>query len=263
MKILIADDSALSRELLLATLRKQGHYVIPAANGQDAWDIFRRHDGIQALITDWIMPGLDGLELCRQVRSLPQSHYIYIILLTNLKGKQHYLQGLDAGADDFMSKPLDPTLLQARLQVVQRIFGLRYEVEQLRTLLPICSYCKNIRTEGSWTSVENFINGQIGADFTHSICPRCYENVVQPELQQLKKKAAPPKKTAIISAEKTPKHPHPTPPTDAPVHMILPWDHGRRDRIVQGCPRQIHYPKGGSSTFSKVLFLFNLPTTYL
>ena len=196
MKILIADDDPLSRELLSSTLKNQGHYVIAAENGQDAWEIFLQRNSIQALITDWLMPHIDGLELCRLVRSLRRPHYTYIILLTNLRGKQKYLQGLDAGADDFMSKPLEPDLLQARLQVAERILELRYEMGQLQSLLPICSYCKKIRdAEDARTSVENFIAEQTGANFTHSICPRCYNNVVQPELQQLKKSGhSPPKK---------------------------------------------------------------------
>ena len=115
--------------------------------------------------------------------------YTYSILLTSLRGKQNYLQGLDAEADDFMSKPLDPDLMEAQLRVAERSLGLRYEVEQLQNLLPICSYCKKIRdAEDAWTSVENYIAGQTGADFTHSICPGCYNTVVQPELEQLKKR---------------------------------------------------------------------------
>ena len=196
MKILIAEDDALSRELLSSTLKKLGHHIIVTGDGQEAWEVFQQRENIQILISDWIMPHIDGLKLCRLVRTLRRPHYTYSILLTYLRGKQNYLQGLDAGADDFMSKPLEPDLLQARLQVAERILELRYEVGQLQSLLPICSYCKKIRdAEDAWTSVENFIAEQTGTNFTHSICPQCYNNVVQPELQQLKKSGhSPPKK---------------------------------------------------------------------
>ena len=175
MRILIAEDDTLSQELLSSTLKKMGHHVIMTGDGQEAWEAFQQRENIQVLISDWIMPHKDGLELCRLVRGLRRPYYTYSILLTSLRGRQNYLQGLNAGADDFMSKPLDPDLMEARLRVAERILGLRYEVEQLQSLLPICSYCKKIRdAEDAWTSVENYIAGQTGANFTHSICPGCY-----------------------------------------------------------------------------------------
>jgi sigma-B regulation protein RsbU (phosphoserine phosphatase) len=188
MRILIAEDDALTQELLASILKKLGHLTTVAGNGREAWEIFQQREEIQVLISDWLMPQMDGLELCRLVRALRRPHYTYIILLTALKGKQNHLQGLDAGADDFMSKPLEPDYLEARLCVAERILELRYEVAQLQSLLPICSYCKKIRDEeDAWMPVESYIAGQTGADLTHGICPDCYNTVVKTELAQLKK----------------------------------------------------------------------------
>ena len=186
MKILIAEDEALSRELLASTLQKMGHEVIASGDGREAWEVFEQQEDIQVVVSDWLMPGLDGLELCRLVRTQKRPHYTYIILLTVLSGKKNYLQGMEAGADDFITKPFDPDQLEARLCVAERILELRYEVAQLESLLPICSYCKKIRDEGeAWWPVEEYIARQTGTDFSHGICPHCYESVVKPELEQM------------------------------------------------------------------------------
>lgn len=123
MKILIADDDSTSRLLLGATLRKLGHTVTAVENGRDALEAWRREQHT-LLVTDWMMPELDGLELCRQIRTEPALDYTYILLLTSQEGKGSYLDGMRAGADDFISKPFDEETLAARLHVAERILAL-------------------------------------------------------------------------------------------------------------------------------------------
>ncbi|SCX95418.1 response regulator receiver modulated diguanylate cyclase [Nitrosospira sp. Nl5] len=123
MKILIAEDDTTSRLLFGATLRKLGYAVTAVENGQKAWDAWKQ-DGHSLLISDWMMPDIDGLELCRMIRAEPSLQYTYIILLTALDSKGSYLEGMDAGADDFITKPFDEEQLAARLRVAERILAL-------------------------------------------------------------------------------------------------------------------------------------------
>ena len=122
MKILIAEDDTTSRLLFSATLRKLGHTVTAVEDGRKAWEAWRQND-YSLLISDWMMPHIDGLQLCRMVRAEPTLQYTYIILLTAMDSKGSYLEGMDAGADDFITKPLDEEHLAARLRVAERILG--------------------------------------------------------------------------------------------------------------------------------------------
>jgi two-component system cell cycle response regulator len=120
MKVLIAEDDRDSRELLSWLLEKLGYIVVATENGQKAWDAFC-HERFRLVISDLLMPEMDGLELCRRIRASRPDKYTYIILLTALIGKKDYLEGMDAGADDFVTKPFDPDELKARLRVAERI----------------------------------------------------------------------------------------------------------------------------------------------
>ncbi|MGH8762789.1 MAG: GGDEF domain-containing response regulator [Nitrosospira sp.] len=123
MKILIAEDDTTSRLLFSATLRKLGYAATAVENGQKAWDAWKQ-DKYSLLISDWMMPDIDGLELCKMIRAESSLQYTYIILLTALDGKGSYLEGMDAGADDFITKPFDEEQLAARLRVAERILAL-------------------------------------------------------------------------------------------------------------------------------------------
>ncbi|UXI70463.1 ATP-binding protein [Tahibacter amnicola] len=123
MKILIADDDVTSRLLLQATLKKMGHEVVCVENGSRAWEAWQR-DNFPVVISDWIMPELDGPDFCRLVRSHPRAEYTFIILLTALDGKGRFLDGMNAGADDFITKPFDEEQLAARLRSAERILSL-------------------------------------------------------------------------------------------------------------------------------------------
>ena len=194
MKILIVEDNNASLNLLNATLTKLGHDVIATEDGREAWGVFQL-EHISIIISDWMMPDIDGLELCRMIRAENRTRYTYIILLTALEGKGSYLVGMDAGADDFITKPFDIEQLAARLRVAERILQLQSEVKQLEGLLPICMYCKKIHDDQypednreGWVPVEQYVASRTDASFSHGICPVCYETHVKPELDALKDK---------------------------------------------------------------------------
>ncbi len=123
MKILIAEDDTTSRLLLGASLRQLGHEVTATVNGEEAWDALQR-EYFPILISDWMMPDLDGIELCRRIRTSHPERYTYIILLTMMGGKTSYLEGMEAGADDFITKPFDQQQLAARLRAAARVIDL-------------------------------------------------------------------------------------------------------------------------------------------
>ena len=127
MKILIAEDDRDSRELLCWILEKLGFQVVATENGKEAWEVFRR-GRFRLVISDVLMPEIDGLELCRRIRKHKQSKYTYLIMITALIGKKDYLEGMDAGADDFVTKPFDPDELKARLRVAERIISFQEQV---------------------------------------------------------------------------------------------------------------------------------------
>ncbi len=129
MKVLIAEDEALSRRLLESALKALGHDCISGRDGAHAWELFREH-GADVIISDWMMPGLSGDELCRRVREEQRGTYTYFILLTALDDKTHVLTGMEAGADDYLTKPLDRSELQMRLIAATRITALHQRLEE-------------------------------------------------------------------------------------------------------------------------------------
>ena len=114
MRILIADDDPTSRLLLRAIVTKLGHECIVAEDGSSAWDLLTS-GAIDVLLTDWMMPGVDGPELCRRVREGTGDSYVYIVLTTGLDHPEHVLEGMSAGADDYLIKPVDSFAVQTRL----------------------------------------------------------------------------------------------------------------------------------------------------
>jgi phosphoserine phosphatase RsbU/P len=178
MNILIVDDDAVCRMALGAALRKLGHEVTAAKDGADALAAFESHRN-RVIISDLLMPGMDGLELCRRIRGADAPHYTYFILLTIMEGKANYLEGMKAGADDFLTKPFDTEMLAARLAVAERVLNLQSEIRQLAGLLPICSVCKKVRDDQNyWHQVESYITQHTDAQFTHSYCPDCFKKIL-------------------------------------------------------------------------------------
>jgi len=186
VKILVAEDDGVARLILTKRLQKMGHDVIVTEEGGEAWDAF--HTGRpQIVITDLEMPKIDGLQLCQKIRAEQQEKYVYIIILTAREGKKAYIEGLDAGADDFMHKPVDMDELAARLRVATRILSMQTEMHQLEGLLPICSYCKKIRDENdSWMPIEGYISTRTEATFSHGACPSCVEKYIKPQMEEFR-----------------------------------------------------------------------------
>jgi diguanylate cyclase (GGDEF)-like protein len=125
MKILIAEDDAVSRRVLEGFLTKWGYEVVATQDGAEAWQALSREDAPQLAILDWMMPQMDGLEVCRRVRDRGAEPYVYLLLLTAKGQKQDVVEGINAGADDYVSKPFDAGELRARLRAGRRILALQ------------------------------------------------------------------------------------------------------------------------------------------
>jgi diguanylate cyclase (GGDEF)-like protein len=124
VRILIAEDEDVSRLKLESLVASWGYQVVSVADGTEAWQVLQRDDAPHLAILDWIMPGLDGPEICRRVRQSQYGHYIYLIILTAKTKRQDILLGMDAGADDYVNKPFDAQELKVRLRAGQRIVEL-------------------------------------------------------------------------------------------------------------------------------------------
>lgn len=129
-RILIAEDDPVSSRLLATTLTKWGHDVVITDNGLDAWAALQKDDAPRLAIIDWMMPGIEGPEVCRRVRREIKTAATYIILLTALRQKEQMVAGLEAGADDYLSKPFDRHELRVRLQAGARIVELQCSLAQ-------------------------------------------------------------------------------------------------------------------------------------
>ena len=193
MRALVADDEPVTAVTLARTLERWGLEVTVAHNGEEAWEILQRDPGIALAVLDWMMPGVDGPELCRRIRQDEARSHLYALLLTARDSRADLVAGLDAGADDYLIKPFDPEELRARVQVGVRVLKLQErladrvtdlqaalgKVKQLHGLLPICSYCKSVRIDGNyWEQVEEYVSHHSDVQFSHGICPACYEQAI-------------------------------------------------------------------------------------
>jgi two-component system chemotaxis response regulator CheY len=134
VKVLVADDDPGSLLVARAAVERSGHDCLAAADGDQAWALFLEHQP-DVVVTDWMMPGLDGLALCRAIRARETDLYTYIVLLTSQGSRDDVLAGLEAGADDYVTKPLDPFVLRARLMVALRITTLHADLAHYRKVL--------------------------------------------------------------------------------------------------------------------------------
>jgi phosphoserine phosphatase RsbU/P len=188
MKILIADDEPVSRRMLEASMAKWGYAITVCEDGEQVWQALQHPEPPAVAVIDWLMPAIDGLEICRRVRSTPALRSMYVILLTSRGNKQDIVGGLEAGADDYITKPFDPDELRARVHVGDRVARLQASladrvrdleaalarVQQLQGLLPICCYCKKIRDDGNyWHQVESYVSQHADVRFSHGVCPDC------------------------------------------------------------------------------------------
>ena len=205
MRILIAEDDRISRRLLEATLKKWDYDVTVACDGLEALAAIQGSDPPELAILDWMMPGMDGVEVTRAARQIVTTTPTYIILLTAKTEKADIVAALEAGADEYLTKPFDREELGARVWAGLRIVSLQKNlidrvheledalanVKQLQGMLPICSYCKKIRDDQNyWQKVENYISHHSDARFSHSICPDCYETRVKPQMDNFRQQTS-------------------------------------------------------------------------
>ncbi|MGC9454237.1 MAG: GGDEF domain-containing response regulator [Phycisphaerae bacterium] len=135
MRVLIAEDDPVSRRVLEAALKKWGYDVLVACDGDEAWQVFEAGDGPRLAVLDWMMPGKDGVEVSRLIRERGDEDYVYIIMLTAKGQKQDLIEGMAAGADDYVTKPFDAGELRVRIRAAQRILDLQDEIIAARESL--------------------------------------------------------------------------------------------------------------------------------
>jgi CheY-like chemotaxis protein len=178
-RILLAEDDPVSARILQVALSKFGYDPMIARNGTEAWEQFDR-EPVRLIVSDWMMPGLDGLAFCEKVRARPQTPYTYFILLTaNHTSAGNYELAAAAGVDDFLTKPLDREAIRMRLRVAERILCYTAEIRKLEEMIPICAYCHKVRDRDDyWDKVETYIQKKTGNTFSHVACPECYEKEV-------------------------------------------------------------------------------------
>jgi DNA-binding response OmpR family regulator len=189
MRILIAEDDAVTARILDQLSRSWGYDTQLVKDGPASLDAMQAADGPQLALLDWMMPGLDGPDVCRKLRENGRTSYL--ILLTAKTHQADIVAGLDAGADDYLVKPFDPAELHARIKAGIRILDLQMRlaahvreleealgnVRRLSGLLPICSYCKAIRDDSDyWHRVEEYMTEHSEVKFSHGICPKCLDH---------------------------------------------------------------------------------------
>lgn len=180
MKILIAEDDTIAAKVLRLTLQALHHEVVVARDGKEAWEIFDR-EPTRIVVSDWMMPGVDGLELCSRIRNRAQTPYTYFIMLTAAQTcDDDYTLAMDSGVDDFLTKPLNREMLRTRLRVAERILRYTTEIKLLKELIPICTYCHKVRDDGDyWERVDTYIKARTGTRFSHGVCPECFDQQVK------------------------------------------------------------------------------------
>ena len=199
VRIVVADDDPVSLRLIEAALHQWGYPSRSAREGAEAWRILNE-PGAKLAILDWMMPKMDGVEICRRARAALWHSDAYLILLTARKAGEDVVRGLEAGADDYLIKPFNREELRARVENGLRVIRLQARlaervreleealarVQQLQGLLPICMYCKRIRDDQNyWQQVETYIADHTHAEFSHGVCPECYAKYVEPQLKKI------------------------------------------------------------------------------
>lgn len=187
MRVLIVEDDRATSRLLAGLIASWGHETVVAENGQQALQSFA-DSSPQLVLLDWMLPDVDGLEVCRTIRTLGGAVAAHIIMLTSRADRGDLVAGLDAGADEYLVKPVDPIELRARLSAGERMIDLQRRladrvgeletalasVHRLSGLLPICAYCHSIRDDTNyWHRVEEYLSEHSDVTFSHGICPTC------------------------------------------------------------------------------------------
>ena len=169
MRVLVADDDPLSRTLVTSLLARAGFQVVVEDTGDDAFAALTAVDAPQLAVLDWVMPGRSGVDICRALRAARRERYTYIVMLTARDSRDERLECIDAGADDFLAKPIDQAELLARLRSGERVIGLENsladriaelndalkQVKQLEGIITICMHCKRIAAGADgWQRLE-------------------------------------------------------------------------------------------------------------
>ena len=204
MKILVVEDSKSTQIMLQQTLSEWGHEVVCLDDGNEALQLLEDDPEISVVMVDWLMPAMDGIELVRRLREREWGRYLYLLMLTVLDERKHIAEAMEAGVDDYATKPINKEELHARLKAAARILDLEQRlahrvaeleehlntIRQLKALLPICSYCGKIRDEhDEWQPLDWYVHCETGTNFSHTICPVCYEKHVKPQLEALERGA--------------------------------------------------------------------------
>ena len=183
MKILAVDDDPDMLRLYKASLASAGYDVLTAGGANEALKVLKEQP-LRIVIADWMMPQIEGIELCRRIRAQKAERYVYVMLATAKDQRRDFLEAMDSGADDFVTKPVDFGILLARLRVARRILDLRSEVVQLKAILPICLQCQKIRGgEDEWQPLEKYLEKRTNTALSHTYCPTCHAALME-ELQK-------------------------------------------------------------------------------
>ncbi len=187
MKILIADDDPIIRQVLMNLLSKWGYGVVPTTNGAEAWEVLQHDTSLRIGLFDWFMPEINGMELTRRIRDANIAPF-YVMLCTARGGKDSLLDAFDAGVDDFVSKPFDKEVLQARLKVGVRAVELQsyliqrlteaeaaaQGVAQLKHFIAVCSVCGSVRDiQDQWHKIQLPFLTNTGETTFNICCPDC------------------------------------------------------------------------------------------
>jgi len=188
MKILIAEDDITSKLILESIIKQWSFEVISVDNGLQAWEILQQDHVPLIALLDWEMPGIDGPELCTRFKALDRENPTYVILLTGRNSKEDIVMGLQAGADDYITKPFNNNELLARINVAKQLVETQIKLKEkvaelaqalqhvktLQGIIPICMHCHSIRNDDkAWDKLESYIEHHSDAQFSHSICPTC------------------------------------------------------------------------------------------
>lgn len=215
MRILVAEDNILERRLLAASLTKWGYDVVEAGDGNQAWELLQSEDAPRLVLLDWMMPGMDGTDICQKIRQEEKLNPMYIILLTSKEQKQDVIFGLKSGIDDYIRKPYEQKELRARVKAGELFVRLQSElaeiaeerrktaahIEMLQELLPVCSNChERCDNPEVWRRIKRYVADHPEAGSGPGLCLKCTEKCSSERRQEMpsEKRSATQSKDSVI-----------------------------------------------------------------